>query len=224
MTEVYARHAKVKVEPKSELHSHSSKSVEQIRKIIHKTGGDGLFASYATFPPHVYFENQEAGEEVILFLRQHPIVMLPWVIVSILALTLPSIFIFFPPYASMPGNFQFVVSVMWYMFVFGYALARFMSWFFNIYILTDERIVDIDFTNILFRKVSTAKIQDIQDVNVMTSGAFQTFFRYGNITIQTAAEVPEFEFLNIPNPDKVGTIINQMIDLEEQEELEGRVK
>lgn len=199
-------------------------SVKQLREVLSKSGSDGLFSCYATFPPHTYFESQEEGEEVIVFLRQHPIVNIPWILLSLIALTLPSVFIFFPPYSYLPTSYQYVIDLLWYLFVVGFSLAKFMSWFFNIYILTDERIVDIDFVNILYRKVSTAKIEEIQDVNVVSSGAFETFFNYGSIFIQTAAEVPEFEFLKIPRPDKVGTIISQMIDMEEQEKIEGRIK
>lgn len=223
MVEVY-RNKGNSMASKIKKNSNERLSVAQLRKILKRTGHDGLFSCYATFPPNTHIESQEDGEEVVLFLRQHVIVMLPWIVMVVLALAIPSVFQFFPPYANMPGNYQFVVMLSWYLFVFGYALARFMGWFFNIYILTDERIVDIDFINILYRKVSTAKIEDIQDVSVESSGAFQTFFRYGNIRIQTASEVPEFEFLNIPMPDRVGTIINQMIDQEEQEKIEGRVK
>lgn len=199
-------------------------SVKQIKKLLAKSGSDGLFTCYATFPPNTHFESQEHGEEVVLFLRQHLIVNLPWVLIVVLALSIPSIFTFFPPFAGLPANYQFVIVVMWYLFVSGYTLAKLMGWFFNIYLLTDERIVDIDFVNVLYRKVSTAKIDEIQDVSIHASGTFQTLFNYGSIFIQTAAEVPEFDFVNIPKPDKVGTVINQMIDLEEQEKIEGRVK
>ena len=199
-------------------------SVTALRKMVGKTGNDNLFTSFSSFPTKVCFETQDDDEEVILFLRQHPIVNLPWVVPTVLMLTLPSVFIFFPPFAALPANFQFVVSSGWYMFVFGFALAKFMGWFFNIYILTDERVVDVDFQNIFFRKISTAKIEEIQDVNIQSSGSFETFFGYGSVFIQTAAEVSQFEFMYVPNPDRVGKIINQMIDLEEQEKLEGRVK
>lgn len=200
------------------------KSIVELRKKFKKVGHAGLLSCYETFPKNMRFENQEEGEEVILFLRQHVVVMVPWIVLVLVALTIPSVFEFFPPYTFLPGAYQFVMVIMWYLFVVGYAIAKFMGWFFNIYILTDERIVDIDFVNVLYRKISTAKIEDIQDVNLESSGALQTFFHYGNITIQTAAEVPEFEFHNIPNPDKVAMMINQMVDLEEQEKIEGRVK
>jgi len=220
MGEVYTS----KKDKKKEHKKSERLSVTQLRKMFKRSGQDGLFGCYATFPPSVYFENQDEGEEVVLFLRQHWIVMIPWLLLVILALTIPSVFEFFPPYQMLPSAYQLTISLIWYLFTFGYALARFMGWFYNIYILTDERVVDIDFVNVLYRRVSTAKIQDIQDVNVEASGAFQTFFNYGIIFIQTAAEKPEFEFHNIPNPDRVGTIINQMVDMEEQEAIEGRVK
>ncbi|MEI8232732.1 MAG: PH domain-containing protein [bacterium] len=221
MAEIYKAQEKVKevvAKMKQNL------SVEAIKNTIGKIGRDNLFTSFVSFPNKVCFETQNDEEQVILFLRQHPIVNLTWILMSIFMLTLPSVFIFFPPYASLPANYQFVVTMGWYMFVFGYTLAKFMGWFFNIYILTDERVVDVDFTNIFFRKVSTAKTEEIQDVNVQSSGALETFFGYGSIFIQTAAEVSQFEFLSVPNPDKVGKIINQLIDLEEQEKIEGRVK
>jgi uncharacterized membrane protein YdbT with pleckstrin-like domain len=199
-------------------------SVEAIKKLVGKMGNDHLLTSFVSFPNKVCFETQDDSEQVILFLRQHPIVNLPWIMMTILMLTLPSVFIFFPPYAALPANYQFVITMGWYMFVFGYTLAKFMGWFFNIYILTDERVVDVDFQNIFFRKISTAKTEEIQDVNVQSSGSFETFFGYGSIFVQTAAEVSQFEFLYIPNPDKVGKIINQLIDLEEQEKLDGRAK
>ncbi len=199
-------------------------SVTQLKTLLKKTGSGGLFTCYATFPPSTTFESQEEGEEVVLFLRQHLIVNVPWILLTVFLLTLPSIFTFFPPFIALPTSFQFLLILMWYLFVSGYALAKLMGWFFNIYILTDERIVDIDFVNVLFRKVSTAKIDEIQDVNVEASGAFQTFFNYGGVFIQTAATVPEFDFVNVPHPDKVAEIIHQMIDMEEQEKIEGRVK
>lgn len=199
-------------------------SITQLKQAVGKVGGQHLFTSFVTFPPSVCFEIQDEGENVVVFLRQHPIVNVPWILLVVLMLTLPSVFGLFPPYMMLPAGFQFVVNMGWFLFVGGFGLAKFMGWFFNIYIITDERIVDVDFANIFFRKVSTAKIEEIQDVNITSKGALETFFGYGSVFIQTAAETPEFEFLSVPKPDLIGKILNRMIDLEEQEKIEGRVK
>lgn len=200
------------------------KSITELKKAIEVMGARHLFTSFATFPPSICFETQDDGESVVMFLRQHPIVNVPWIVIAIFMLTLPSIFGFFPPFANLPTAYQFVVTMGWFLFVCGFVLAKFMGWFFNIYIVTDERIVDVDFLNIFFRRVSTAKIEEIQDVNVTSAGALETFFGYGNVFIQTAAEVSQFEFLSVPKPDVVAKILSRMIDMEEQEKIEGRVK
>lgn len=199
-------------------------SVTQLRSMLGGGVPGGLLTCYATFPPATRFDTQEPGEVVVLFLRQHWIVNVVWILLVLLALSLPAAFPYIPFFNTLPAAFQLVLHLMFYLFVAGFALSHLMSWFFNIYLLTDERVVDIDFVNILYRRVSIAKLDEIQDVNVIASGAFETFFNYGSIFIQTAAEVTQFEFLNIPYPDKVSTIINQMIDQEEQEKIEGRVK
>lgn len=223
MVDIYK--AQVKVEENNKIPVKKERlSVVQIRKLIGKSGNDTLFTSFTTFPQNMCFQTQDDDEEIVLFFRQHPIVTVSWIVLSLFMSTLPSVFIFFPPYALLPANYQIVITLGWYLFTFGYALARFMAWFFNVYIVTDERIVDVDFVNILFRKISTAKIDEIQDVNITSAGALETFFDYGNIFIQTAAEVSEFEFIAIPKPDVIGKFLNQMIDQEEQEKLEGRVK
>ncbi|MFH2019069.1 MAG: hypothetical protein ABII80_00405 [bacterium] len=217
MVEIFRRGEK---EPKEK----ESSSVASLRKIVGGIGKESLFTSLSSFPKRVCFEVQNDKEVVVLFMRQHPIVNLPWILLTIFLLTLPSVFMFFPPYAKLPGVFQMVLSLSYYLFVMGLALGNFMAWFYNIYILTDERIVDVDFVNLFYRVVSTAKIDEIQDVNVVSSGMLETFFNMGSVFVQTAAEVPEFEFSRVPQPDKVGKLINQMIDEEEQEKLEGRVK
>ena len=222
MAEVFKR--KVDIVNEVEGPKEDRKSVVEMRELIGKKGSDTILTSFSTFPEKIRFETQEDEEAVILFLRQHPVVMVPAAIMVIFLLSIPSIFIFFPPFAALPVTYQWVLTCGWFLFVAGYALSKFMAWFYNIYIVTDERVVDVDFVNILYRKISVAKIDEIQDVNITASGAFETFFGYGDVFIQTAAEVSEFDFLAVPKPDQVGKILNQLIDQEEQEKIEGRVK
>ena len=200
------------------------KSVTHLRKEVGKMGRDSLFTSFSSFPSQVCFETQEKGEAVVLFMRQHPVVNLPWIIMTVFLLTIPPLFEYFSPYMMLPTNYQWMMSLIFYLFVVGVMLAKSMAWFFNIYIVTDERVVDVDFVNLFYRVISTAKIEEIQDLSIIQSGVWETFFGYGKVEIQTAAEVTQFEFDRVPHPDKVGSLLNQMIDMEEQEKLEGRVK
>ena len=200
------------------------KSLLELRKVIQVLGARHLFTSFATFPPSVCFETQDDGEGVVVFLRQHPIVNLGWIVGALLMLTLSSVFGFFPPYANLPAGYQFVVTSGWYLFVTGFVLAKFMGWFFNIYLITDERVVDVDFYGLLYRDLTVAKLDKIQDINFTQAGSFAAIFNYGNIYIQTAAERTRFEFMKVPNPAKVVEILYQLLEEEEKEVIEGRVK
>ena len=207
----------------ADVFSNAPSPLQHIRDMMGAKGGESLLSSFSSFPTKVCFETQDENEQVILFLRQHPIVNVPWILLDIILLVIPPLFSFFPPYAMLPGTYQFVITMGWYLFVAGYTLAKFMGWFFNIYIITSERVVDVDFTDIFYRHISTARLDEIQDVTVVSSGAGETFFGYGSITIQTAAEIPEFAFESIPHPDVVGKTLNELIDLEHAEEQKGEV-
>jgi hypothetical protein len=52
-----------------------------------------FFPALFDSPTNISFAEQEADETLVLFLRQHPIVNVPWIIYSLLALVLPVIFI-----------------------------------------------------------------------------------------------------------------------------------
>lgn len=224
MAEVYKAKKKPVKKTKKKVVKKERKSVTQLRKHVGRMGNDSVLTSFASFPNKICFETQEKGEVVVLFMRQHLIVNLPWVVMTVFLLTLPPLLSYFPPYAMMPINYQWIMSLIFYLFVMGVSLSKFMAWFFNIYIVTDERIIDVDFVNIFYRVMSTAKIEEIQDLSIIQSGVWETFYNYGKVEVQTAAEVTQFEFGRVPHPDKVGTLLNQMIDMEEQEKLEGRVK
>ena len=182
------------------------------------------FATYAVAPTGVTFESQEEGEKIILLLRQHVIVLIPPIFVIGFLLVLP---LFVAPVLNFLRidleNFLseiqiLLLTVSWYLLVFAFAVYRFIFWYFNIYILTNERIIDFDFRGILHKQSSFAKLMQIEDVSPKMIGFFSTFFNYGDIFIQTAGEQREFDFLKVPRPDQVAQRILEEVRLEEGEE------
>ena len=111
----------------------------------------------------------------------------------------------------------FLITVFWYLFVFGYAFYRLLFWYFNVYLLTNERIVDFDFRGILHKETAYANLNQIQDVSPKIIGFFGTFFHFGNVFIQTAAAKNEFEFQSVARPDDVARVILEQVRHEEGE-------
>lgn len=181
-------------------------------------------ASYCFKPDYVNFETRESEEEVILLLRQHVITLVPRAVVIFFMLIAPLFLTIFPILSFLPENFRLVAILGWYLITAAFALESFLTWFFNVYLITDERIVDIDFFNLIYKEVSDANLDKIQDVTYKMGGVTRTMFNYGDVLVQTASEVPNFEFLAVPRPDQVAKILQELRIEEEQEKLEGRVR
>jgi len=196
------------------------------KNIVHKSSN---FVSLVKSPEGVCFEHQEKGEIIILLLRAHLITLVPGLIVTIILFVLP--FILVAVFSFLSINFftnlsgaQFILLlVFWYLLVFTYAFYKFIFWYFNVYLLTNERIIDFDFHGILHKVTSYAKLNQIQDVSPKMIGFFGTFFNYGDVFVQTAAEKPEFEFHHVAMPNVVAEEILKQVRLEEGE-VPGEVK
>jgi len=173
--------------------------------------------AFAVRPDGIKFETQEKNEEVILFLRQHVIILVPTAfLVIVLALAplifLPFIFRFLTIPFTIPPQYYIVGTAFWYVMTLGVALMGFLRWYFNIYILTNRRIVDIDFIHLLYKEFSEARLDKIQDINFRSGGIFATFINFGDVFVQTAGETPNIDFLAVPQPAKVVETISKLAE------------
>lgn len=177
----------------------------------------GPLTCFAVNPTGVSFETQEEEETVILFLRPHIIVNVPWVVLAVVFVLAPTVlfplffrFVHLP--VAIPVGYIVVGTVFWYVATFGFALAKFISWFFNIFIVSNQRVIDIDFLYLLHKSIAQAELSKIQDISYTTSGIFGTVFNYGSVVIETAGEAPNIEFELVPYPDRVVETIRSLVE------------
>lgn len=174
------------------------------------------FSSFMFMPEGMRFETQQPGETIVLLLRRHFITNFGWLFTGIILIILPlTIFPFlilndfFPPIEGVVINF---IVLGWYLLTFSYLLVNFLLWYFTVSIVTDERIVDIDFVNILHKKYAETRISKVEDVTQRTGGFIQSLFNYGNVIVQTAGTEAVFIFDKVPRPGKVVKIINEIME------------
>ncbi len=180
-------------------------------------------ATFAVKPVGVTFESQEESEQILLLLRPHVATLIPAIVVTVFLIILPIILSSFLLAFNLEISFlssgqSFLLSIFWYMIVFSYAFYRFLFWYFDIYILTNERIVDFNFEGILNKEISFATLNHIEDISPKTRGFFGTIFNYGDVFVQTAGTTPEFNFHKVPNPDMVAQKILEQVRGEEEED------
>ena len=212
-------------ETPSEKYSEVKKEeVEDFEKRVNIAKTEGPLASFNYLPERINFENKDPEEKVILFLRRHPITNLPWICASFVLIVLPSFLTVMPFFDSIPPRIGILFVLIWYLVITAYVLEKFLDWFFSVNIVTDERIFDVDFYNLIARKMTDTNIDKIQDVTVQHIGGVRAMFNFGDVLIQTAAEIPEIDFDAVPEPDKVAKVLRELRVEEEIEELEGRVR
>lgn len=178
-------------------------------------------SSYLFMPADIRFETQAPGETIILLLRKHWLTNIVWIFISFLLIISPVIF--FPVLVvniNLGQNISFNIlsflSLAWYLITFTYILVNFLLWYFTVSITTNERIIDIDFINLLNKKFAETRIARVEDVTMKTGGFIRSFFDYGDVYIQTAAKEAVFQFFAIPHPEKVVRIVNELMGKSEE--------
>lgn len=180
-------------------------------------------AAFVPKPRFMRFATQDPSEQVLLLLRKHPVTQLGWIILAGIGVIIPS---FIDPgqlLPFLPPNYQAATTITWYVAVLFFILESFLSWYYNVYIITDERVVDIDFLSLIYKNISSAKLDRIEDVTARTHGTLQTIVNFGTVSIQTAGTQEEFEFEDVPKPNTIVQLINELLQEEQLESLEGRV-
>lgn len=223
MKELYSANQKDEVKRKEE-EKVNLVAEEKRRDFLPEENGNPLSSLIVKPPSKVRFESQDPEEEILLIVRSHPITNLPWMGIALIWFLAPLVLNFFPLLDSFPFKYQVAFVIIWYLILLMFILERFLSWFFNLTIITDERIVDVDFINLTTKKVSDAELEKIQDVSFTNAGAIGTIFNYGDVVVQTAAEIPEFVFENVPKPAEVAKILQRLRMEEKIEALEGRIR
>lgn len=196
----------------------------RVAERLHKQRRKGNLRAFQVMPGRVRFETQEVRERVILLLRQHWVTQVRWALMVIAMMALPVMLKFIPLISFMPKNYQIMTVLMWYLLTLAVLYEKFISWFYRVFIVTDERVIDIDFYHLLYKEISDAKIDNIEDVTYSQGGMLKTMLNYGDVILQTAAEQRQFLIESVPEPDRVAKILNELKLEEEQEKIEGRVR
>lgn len=174
-----------------------------------------FYSSLGINPDNVVFENQEEDEEIILLIRRALITNVPWIATALILIFIPPlIFLFndlFSPFFQISAPTQLAAILFYYLIVFGFILVEFTIWYFNVGLVTNKRIIDLDVSGILFKHASETKLNLIEDVSYSQIGAVRSIFNYGDVLVQTAATYANFEFDRAPEPARIVRITADMI-------------
>lgn len=225
MPELYKAPKKEKPETyKEEMKESKIWWKEVITSVLEKVGETPRSAMLGAYKvrPETRFVAQQEDEEIVLLLRAHPITNIPWILLAVFMLILPSLILGGGLFTAVPGKFMFIGKLVWYLVTLVFVLEKILYWYYSVFIITNERLVDIDFYNLMYRAVTYANLNHIEEPESITGGFIRSIFQYGDVYVTTASEKPTVEALNVPFPDKVVDIISRLAEELEKRREQGK--
>ncbi len=194
---------------------------EEVNKILGDSLSGSSFGSCVPRPHKLRFESQQDDEIVLMLGRRHFVTNFGWIAAVCFAFVIPFFWGEFPFITALDGNTLVSLTMLWYLGLTLFTLQSFLMWFYNVYIVTNERLVDVDFNGLLSKTVNVCRIGKVEDANYTQNGFFASMFNYGDVIIQTASEqkTPDstgeasaFTFESVAYPDKVAALILQLME------------
>lgn len=142
--------------------------------------------------PVRYFKEQFEDEEVQMVFRKHPIVMRKGLIFAAIALLLPMLYVLALTfiYANNPDKLP-SVNAFYAALGIGFGLAfiimlpYWIGWHYSVYIVTDQRLIQITQKGLFRRSMVALGLDQIQMVNYEIDGIEETVLGFGTIVVQT---------------------------------------
>ena len=159
----------------------------------------------------------EPGEHVVLEARKHWFIfvfqLLPYAILAVFPFALPKILPLAPPLAPYAALIDYHTPLLrtllgvWLLTCWTLAWSAFTRYFLNVWVLTNQRIVDIKQRGYFNRQVSSLFLNRVQDVTSDVRGVLSSLLGIGKITVQSAGAVDEFHMYGIPRPEQMRDVI-----------------
>lgn len=156
-------------------------------------------------------------EQVVAIVRRHWFILFQKIVGVILVYLIP-FFIVPLVFANLnqgatvrvPEGLGFLLASTWTLIAWNLIFARWTDYYYDVWIITTSRIIDIDQRGFFHRDVATLfDLGHIQDVKTVLSGIVGNILNYGLVQVQTAAANREFIMDGIANPTGVEKIIRK---------------
>lgn len=174
----------------------------------------------------VTFPGQYPDEQIILVKRRHWIVLLSFALTMLVLCLVPTFaYNFLLLLVEMP-NMEIFNALYWYTAWIYYLFLSIMVFFtiidyyLDIWIITTQRIISVEQRGLFHRVVIEVRYSQIQDITSNVSGLIATYFQFGDVRIQTAAEEERMVLRQITHPIDTRRIISDAYH-KEMEHIEG---
>lgn len=124
-------------------------------------------------------------------------------------------FLSFYAHFSLEGKLDKLATFLylgWFLLLWTYFFIIWTDIYFDEWIVTDRRIINIEQNRLFHRKISDFRIEKIQNITVEVPGLVANMLGFGSIKIETAGEDEDLRFDMMPYPNHVRDKISECHD------------
>jgi uncharacterized membrane protein YdbT with pleckstrin-like domain len=148
-------------------------------------------------------------EEVVAIVRRHLLGYTNRLLLSLIWVLIP--FFFFFPLLKI-GGVGVVVFVALAVSGMIYALRTWAMWWQTMWIVTDERVIDVDHTGFFGRQIVSVPLQEIRKIGVLKRSSWQILFHLGTVKIK-AQENADFDLVleSVHHPKQLVELVQHLL-------------
>lgn len=155
------------------------------------------------------------GEHIIFEVRRHWYALAREASLVVLLALVPLFLIGGFDYLGLEDEFLLPIMALcagWLAILWSLFFVIWTNYYLDVWIITDERIVDIEQFSLFSRDISEFRMDRIQDITVDVRGMIPTLLNFGNLHVQTAGMHHAFHIREVPNPYDVKDRITRIHD------------
>jgi len=153
---------------------------------------------------------QKTYERIVFFLHRNLVTFVPAILLFVALLIAPIVVGYFLRSFFLPWWENSLYQPLIILFASAYLLSivmffysYFVTFYLDVWIITNDRLVDIRQVSLFSRIIAEVDLYQIQDATSEVKGFWASMFNYGNIYLQTAGPVPRFVLYNVPDPSNL---------------------
>lgn len=109
-------------------------------------------------------------------------------------------------------------AASYYLYIWTFFFFTFIDYYLDFWVITNRRIINVEQHGLFSREVTDQHLDKIQDITSYIKGIFPTIFDYGEVEVQSAGANARFCFHQVPRPEKIRELINQLVSVNQAQE------
>jgi uncharacterized membrane protein YdbT with pleckstrin-like domain len=171
------------------------------------------------------------GEKLVGLFRRHPITILGLIVIFCLFLALPlAVYLVLKIFGHSYFENQQLMALLvmggglFFLFVIMFLYQHFLDYWLDMWIVTNQRIINIEQNGLFSRTTSELRLYRVQDVTAKVDGFVRSMLDFGMVYVQTAGEKEYFTFEDVRHPNQIAKQILELAELDRKEHLEDAME